>query len=159
MQDGYDPERPFELRVVPDRDGRYRLALYQWPVAANAKGKHNGGQSSSPKKPQRLVELAGGPLQAVTDQVLEALRKAGYKATDLSAQRREPFGLTEETGVRLGLLFLAVKPLARMARIEAISSALRAMPSEEAYYWFSKCTASSIAVNAQRALRIMLAGE
>lgn len=158
-QDSYDPEKPFELRVVPDRAGSYRLALYQWPVAANAKGEHNGGQSNSLAKPQRLVELRGGPLQAVTDQVLEALRKAGYRATDLSSQRREPFRLAEETGLRLGLLFLTVKPLTHMARIEAISSALRAMPSEEAYYWFSKCTASSIAVNAQRALRIMLAGE
>lgn len=45
----------------------------------------------------------------------------------------------EETGLRLGLLFLAGKPLTRMDRIEA--SALHIMPSEKAYYWSSKCTA------------------
>jgi len=145
----YDPEKPFELRVAPRDGGEYGLALYQWPVAA----------SSQVSKPQRLVELAGDSLRAVADHVLEALRKSGYKVTDLSRNRRRPFRLDEETGLRLGLLFLAVKPLTRMDRVEAISSGLRAMPSEEAYYWFSKCTAGASAVNAQRALRILLAGE
>lgn len=145
----YDPEKPFELRVAPRDDRDYGLALYQWPVAAN-------GEVS---KPQRLVELTGDSLRAVADHVLEALRKSGYKVTDLSRSRRQPFHLDEETGLRLGLLFLAVKPLTRMDRVEAISSGLRAMPSEEAYYWFSKCTAGVSAVNAQRALRILLAGE
>ena len=115
----YDPEKPFELRVVPRDDGEYGLALYQWPVAAN----------SEVSKPQRLVELAGDSLRAVADHVLEALRKSGYKVTDLSRNRRQPFRLNEETGLRLGLLFLAVKPLTRMNRIEAISSGLRTMPS------------------------------
>ena len=145
----YDPEKPFELRVAPRDDGEYGLALYQWPVAAN----------SEVSKPQRLVELAGDSLRAVADHVLDALRKSGYKVTDLSRNRRQPFQLDEETGLRLGLLFLTVKPLTRMDRVEAISSGLRAMPSEEAYYWFSKCTAGVSAVNAQRALRILLAGE
>ena len=145
----YDPEKPFELRVVPHDSGDYGLALYQWPVAANREV----------PKPQRLVELDGDSLRAVADHVLEALRKSGYKVTDLSRDRRRPFRLDEETGLRLGLLFLAVKPLSRMDRVEAISSGLRTMPSEEAYYWFSKCTAAASAVNAQRALRILLAGE
>jgi len=145
----YDPEKPFELRVVPHDGGDYGLALYQWPVMANREV----------PTPQRLVELAGDPLRAVADHVLEALRKSGYKVTDLSHNRQKPFRLDEETGLRLGLLFLAVKPLTRMDRIEAISSGLRTMPSEEAYYWFSKCTAEAGAVNAQRALRILLSGE
>jgi len=145
----YDPEKPFELRVVPHDGGEYGLALYQWLLAAN-------GETL---KPQRLVELAGDSLRAVADHVLEALRKSGYKVTDLSRNRRQPFRLDEETGLRLGLLFLAVKPLTRMDRVEAISSGLRAMPSEEAYYWFSKCTDVANAANAQRALRILLADE
>jgi hypothetical protein len=151
----HDPEKPFELRVVPHAGGDYGLALFQWPVAAanTESDRHLNSQ------PQRLVALSGDPLRAVADQVLEALRAAGYKATDLSRERRAPFQLDEETGLRLGLLFLAVKPLTRMDRVEAISGGLRAMPSEEAYYWFSKCTAGVSAVNARRALRILLAGE
>lgn len=152
---GYDPEKPFELRVVPRANSDYGLALYQWPVAANAGGNSN----TEPTQPQRLVELRGDSLRAVADQVLEALRVAGYKATDLSRGRRAPFKLDEETGLRLGLLFLAVKPLTRMDRVEAISGGLRVMPSEEAYYWFSKCSVGPNAINAQRALRILLAGE
>jgi len=151
----YDPEKPFELRVVPRDDSDYGLALYQWPVAANVGQESN----SRPTKPQRLVSLAGDSLRAVADHVLEALRKSGYKVTDLSRNRRQPFQLDEETGLRLGLLFLTVRPLTRMDRVEAISSGLRTMPSEEAYYWFSKCTAEASAANAQRALRILLAGE
>jgi hypothetical protein len=33
------------------------------------------------------------------------------------------------------------------------------MPAEEAYYWFSKCARGRAGNHAQRALRILLAGE
>jgi hypothetical protein len=108
---------------------------------------------------QRVVEVSGSMLRAVADHVLEALRRAGYKATDLSAGRREPFLPSEEAGVRLGLLFLAIKPITKMNRVEAISQGLRAMTSEEAYYWYSKCTAGPTAERAQKALRMLLAEE
>jgi len=108
---------------------------------------------------QRVVKVGGGVLRAVADHILEALRRCGYKATDLSASRRAPFLLNEETGVRLGLLFLAIKPISKMSRVEAISDGVRAMTSEEAYYWYSKCTTGPTAERAQKALRVLLAGE
>lgn len=144
-----DPQRPFALRVVSGAGPDYGLVLYQWPVASN------GGVTV----PQQLALLNGDGLRVVADHVLDALRRNGYKATELSRERREPIYLDEETGVHLGLLFLAVRPLTRLDRIEAISVAVRTMPSEEAYYWFSKCTATLGATNALRALRILLAGE
>ncbi len=144
-----DPERPFELRVEPRGDRDYGLALYQWPVAAN-------GEAAVL---QRLASLSGGRLQGVADRVLQALKKNRYKATALSRGRSEPFLLNEETGVRLGLLFLAIGPIKRFERIEAISEGIRAMPSEEAYYWFSKCTAKGTSQRARRALRLLLAGQ
>lgn len=144
------PDKPFELWVVPRDESDYGLALYQWPVRSN---------NAPPAGSQRLVELWGIQLRAVSDHVLEALRKAGYKVTDLSRARREPFRLDEETGLRLGLLFLAVKPLTKLSRVEAISAEMRSMPSEEAYYWFSKCTATSNPSRAQQALRVLLAEE
>lgn len=150
VEDRADPDKPFALSVVPRDEGDYGLALYQWPVRTNDKRVN---------RPQRLVEVWGTQLQAVSDHVLEALRKGGYKVTDLSRARREPFYLDEETGLRLGLLFLAVKPLTKLNRIEAISAEMRTMPSEEAYYWFSKCTAVSNAARAQQALRVLLAEE
>jgi len=149
-ESAFDPNKPFELRVVPDPSGSYGLSLAQWPVVSHG---------DLPHQPQKLVDLSGDPLRAVADHILAALRQNHYKPTDLSGTRRKPFYLDEETGLRLGLLFLAIKPLTRLDRVEAISSALRVMPSEEAYYWFSKCTAESSAANAQRALRMLLAGE
>ena len=106
-----------------------------------------------------MTALSGVKLQAVADHVLEALRRAGYKATELSPRRRKPFRLDEETGLRLGLLFLTVAPLSRVDRIEAISRELRAMPSEETYYWYSKCTDPHGSGRAQQALRTLLAAE
>jgi len=157
----HDPGKPFELCVVPAANGRYGLALYQWPLLGTGRPEAPGAAvaPATPAPPQLLVQLQGDTLRAVVDQVLEALRRAGYRATDLSAERQSPFLLDEETGLRLGLLFLAVKPLTRLSRIEAVSLGLRVMPSEEAYYWFSKCTALASARKARRALRVLLGGE
>jgi hypothetical protein len=105
------------------------------------------------------VELGGSLLKAVADQVLDSLRQNEYKVTDLSLSRREPFVLSEESGVRLGLLFMAVRPITKMTRVEAISAGIRAMTSEELYYWFSKCTSVASAERAQKSLRLLLADE
>ena len=107
------------------------------------------------------IELGGDPLRAVSDHLLTALRANGYKATDLAraAGSDDPFYLDELTGLRLALILLAVKPLTRHDRIEAIGQGVQAMGDEEAYYWFSKCSAGPDALRAQKALRILLAGE
>jgi len=159
----WDPERPFELRVVPNanRAGHstaYGLALYQRLVEPPG-AQRTLYRQEPPREMQRVVKVGGGVLRAVADHILEALRRCGYKATDLSASRRAPFLLNEETGVRLGLLFLAIKPISKMSRVEAISDGVRAMTSEEAYYWYSKCTTGPTAERAQKALRVLLAGE
>ena len=142
----------FELRVVPRPGSEYGLALYQMPPSA-------GGANGHVPKMRLVAQVWGLPLRAVSDHVFRAIRKGGYRATELSRSRQEPFTLEEDTGVRLGVLFLAVKPLHKSGRIDAISGALRSMASEEAYYWFSKCTSDRTARFAQRALRIMLAGD
>jgi hypothetical protein len=67
--------------------------------------------------------------------------------------------LDEESGVRLGLLFLATKRLRKFGRIETISGAIWAMGAEEAYYWFSKCMDVAAGRRARRALRLLLAAE
>jgi hypothetical protein len=54
---------------------------------------------------------------------------------------------------------LTVKPLSKFRRVEEISYGIRQMPSEEAYYWYSKCTAADTAERAQKALRVLLAAE
>ena len=61
--------------------------------------------------------------------------------------------------MRLGLLFLAVKPLRKVTRMASISEQVRGMADEEAYYWFSKATDGATARRAQRAMRVLLAEE
>lgn len=140
----------FELRVVPAGERAYRLALWQRGIPANGRP---GAQA------RHLVTLAGLPLQVGLDQILDTLKREGYRASVLHPARREPLPLSEEAGVRLGLLFLALKPLAKVSRMERIAAGLRGMPDEEAYYWFSKCVPQRGGRHAQRALRILLAGE
>ncbi len=148
-----DPDRPFVLYAVPEADGGYRVALYQWLQRNGEGGWRAPGAMWG-------IELGGDRLRAVADHLLSALRANGYRATDLAqtAGRDTPFYLDEPTGVRLALIFLAVKPLSRFDRIEAIREGVQAMGEEEAYYWFSKCTGGPGARRAQRALRALLAG-
>lgn len=153
-----DPTRPFALYTLANEDGSYRVALYQWV---------NVGQvpqsAATPQAPGALwsVELGGDALRAVMDHLLAALRANDYKATDLARAvgSEMPFYLGEPSGLRLALILMAVKPLARHDRIEAIGQGIQAMSAEEAYYWFSKCTAGADAVRAQKALRVLLAEE
>jgi hypothetical protein len=152
----------FELRVLPvsaidPGEPAYRLAVYQRLVEPPSDQK--GLYEPEPPVMHRVAELGGSTLRAVADHVMESLRTNGYKATDLGAGRREPFVLAEETGVRLGLLFLAIRPITKVERIEVIAQGIRAMTSEEAYYWYSKCIGSPAAERAQRALRVLLAEE
>ena len=153
--------RPFELLVVPETvraEGQapYRLALHQRSVEPPAVQET---LYSQPPPMGRVVELGGVALRAVASEVIEALRQSGYKPTDLSATRREPFSLSEESGVRLALLFMAVRRLAKVERMDVIAQGIRSMTSEEAYYWYAKCTGSPAAERAQKALRVLLADE
>ena len=154
--------RNFELRVNPvstadPGEPAYRVALYQRSVEPPLDQK--GLYEPEPPATRKIAELGGSTLRAVADHVMEALRANGYKPTELGAGRREPFALAEETGVRLGLLFLAIRPITKVERIEGIAQGIRAMTSEEMYYWYSKCTGGPAAERAQKALRMLMAEE
>lgn len=148
---GTTVEKPFALHVqaLTRATTDYALTLRQRVVERPEAEPHL----------ESITTISGDNLRAVADHVIEALRKAEYRATDLSPTRQKPFYLPEEVGVRLGLVFLAVKPLSKLRRVEEISYGIRQMPSEEAYYWYSKCTAADTAERAQKALRVLLAAE
>jgi hypothetical protein len=148
-------ESEFELRVVPEAEGRYKLGFAQRLVEKNQPVQYNPAAI----KTRVEVELGGDSLRALADVILETLRQNGYKATDLSATRREPFHLDEASGVRLGLIFLAAKPLSKAGRIEQISQGVRVMTGEELFYWYSKCTNGAATERAQKALRVLLSEE
>jgi len=143
-------DRPFELRVIARPGGDYGVALYQRPGAV---------QSHVEDEWERVVQVWGTAFGAVADEVLTAIKRSGYRGSDLRRDRKKPFGLEEEAGVRLGLLLLAVKPLSKMTRIEDVSQSIHTMSTEEAYYWYSKCSGNGAVRRAQRALRILLSEE
>src|SRR5208337_2249679 len=119
----------FELKVQPNGESQYGLALFQKPH-------RDLDRSGKAEDWQLVVRVHGQPMKAVLDQVLAAIKKAGYKQSDLSRSREKPFHLSESLGVRLGLLFLAVKPLRKTSRMGDISEQVQGMTEEEAYYWF-----------------------
>ena len=131
--------QPFELKVFPIGNNDLGIELVQ---AAN--GEH------------RVVRSWGTRLQAISDHVFEALKASGYRPADLKRNRQKPFELPETIGVRLGLVLLATKPLRKIRRIEDISSAVREMSDDEAYYWYAKCTDTQHGRRAQRAFRDLL---
>lgn len=142
------PTRDFSLEVLKlDGIEGYGLTLTSSPLIYRI------------GTPDLSVSIWGRPLQSVVDHVLVALKRAGYAPADLSSRRRKPFHLHEEDGVRLGLLFHAVKPLHKTARIEAISQTMRKMEPEEVFYWFSKCSTGPEAGRARRAFRLLAAEE
>jgi len=142
----------FELRVEPGKATEYGLALYRLP----ARGE---GQDGDGGNWQVVVRVQGVPMRAVIDQILATIKQAGYRPTDLARNRKVPFALSEELGVRLGLLMLAVKPLRKTSRMSDVSEHVRGMTAEEAYYWFSKVTDAKLGRRSQKALRILLAKE
>lgn len=142
----------FELRVQPNGESQYALALFQKPHRAQ-------DRNGKAEEWHPVARVHGQPMKAVLDQILATMKKAGYKPSDLARTRREPFVLAEDLGVRLGLLLLAVKPLKKPSRMADISDHIRRMTDEEAYYWFSKVTDADTGSRSQRALRILLATE
>lgn len=143
-------DQPFQLGVFQISENTYGLELRQ----RRLKGDVNADDVMP-----TTVRIWGTPLTAVLDHVLEVIKKNGFKSSDLRANRKEPFGLEEEHGVRLGLLFMAVKPLHKLGRIDAISRSIWQMETEEAYYWFSKCSRATHRRRACRAVRILTAEE
>jgi len=145
-----------ELKRRPVAPGMgYGMALYQRYVEAPGQLRYLYSEGPS-QAMEKVAELPADRLRTVADEVMAALREAGFRPTELSAARKEPFRLPEEVGVRLGLLFLAVHPVAKVARSEAIAAGVQTMPTEEAYYWYSKTVHGPQARRAQRALRVLL---
>lgn len=134
--------RTFMLTVHPDDSGGYSLDL-----------------SESTNNNNRSIGTLKGPiLERMRPSVLSAVTKSSHQRTALTPRRRAPITLTEDAGIRLALTLLAVKPLAKPVRVEAIRQGIDIMTSEEALYWYANCTGIN-SKRALKALRILLADE
>lgn len=134
-------QRQFELRVFQCRPGEMALEIVE--------------KNGRPK----AVRIWGLSLKVLTETLLTIIRKQGYRPTELALKRKAPFCLNEVPGVRLALLFLALKPMIKPARMEEVISGVAAMSDEEAYYWYAKCVNGPRAKHSRKALRILLAEE
>lgn len=134
--------RHFQLVVHPDGEGGYHLTLEETTNSV-----------------ARAVDTIAGPhLDRLRETVMTAVTSSKHPRTALAAGRLRPIALTEDAGVRLGLAALAVKPLSKPVRVEAIKEGIARMTSEEALYWYAACTGPH-ANRALKALRILLADE
>lgn len=90
--------------------------------------------------------------------VARAVKESGYQISAMTPQRRTPFALKQEPGVRLALVALAALPVVRTERRRTIVERIEFMSSEEALYWYSKTTGPE-GKRALRALRLLLADD
>lgn len=146
-----DENRYYELRVIPRPSGAYGLAVVE-----------THPDNGAPARDVLIARIWGDAMRAVIDEALAAVRRAGARANDLRSTRKKPFRIREEDAVRLGVLFLGIKPLRKLTRIEAIWRQVRNMELEELYYWYSKMAEAEDPARARRAcraLRILMAEE
>ncbi|MBA2391946.1 MAG: hypothetical protein H0V70_04295 [Ktedonobacteraceae bacterium] len=139
----------FQLAVEPLPNASYALTVLQRPFPAS----RNGRTLPSVK----MGSIDGLALVSAQDFVLDVLRANQYKPTALQHDRKKRLGLSEESGVRLSVLFKAISPLSNLDHIRALQQAIWAMSDEEAYYWFAKCYGSN-GRRGVRALRILFGG-
>ena len=111
------------------------------------------------KNKAKEFKIWGLSLKALTETLLDTLKKQGYRPTALNLKRKEPFSLDEHLGVRIGLFFFTLKPLRKISRMEEIITGIERMSDEEAYYWYAKCANGKNAQRSRKALRILLSEE
>lgn len=113
---------------------------------------------ASDGRPDLLVRLGQKATARIITSVLAALRESKLKPAQLSAGRTEPLRLSEPAGVRLALVILGCAPISRRGRVAEIEEGVAAMSTEEAYYWYAKCTGRE-GSRSRRALRLLLSDE
>ena len=137
--------RGFQLCVQLSGPDDYGLLLEQT----------NGSAATAPLRVTRADPAHTRRLMA---SVLRAVKASGHAKTVMSAMQAKPVPITEEEGVRLALLFIASAPVTKTRRIEEMVSVVASLSTEEAYYWYAKCTGPD-ASRIRRAFRLFLAGE
>lgn len=137
--------RGFQLTVEPVSADDYGLRLEE-----------TDGASHETRRP--VANLGPSASRRLIEQAMDALQASGFRRSDLSAQRRQPFRLQEHQGVRLALAMVATGPLHKRGRVEAVLAGVGRMSDEETYYWYAKCLGTE-ASRGRRSLRLLLAEE
>lgn len=105
----------------------------------------------------KVHQLTGARLRSILQLVEEALRGTDKDSKEVTGTGDATVLLREESGVRLTLGFIGIKPLQRVDRMRALSRGVARMSLEECYYWHAKCR-SPHSPSGAKALRTLLTG-
>jgi hypothetical protein len=139
-----DTSRAFRLTIQPGRADTYGVSLDE-TYGDGDRVLSTNVSTTTPTQTGRVV-----------DAVLAAVRSSGHAPSVLAFTRKAPVRLDEAAGVRLALILLATRPVAKHDRVRALVAGISAMSVEETYYWYAKCL-SPDAARARKALRVLLA--
>jgi hypothetical protein len=139
-----DTSRAFRLTIQPGRGDTYGVSLDE----TYGDGDRILSTHVSTTPPTQTGR--------VMDAVLAAVRSSGHAPSVLAFSRKAPVRLDEAAGVRLALILLATRPVAKHDRVRALVAGINAMSVEETYYWYAKCL-NPDAARARKALRVLLA--
>lgn len=141
-----DTSRAFRITVQPAKSDTFGLVLEE----TYGENGHTLAVHVTAATPARTGRI--------TDAVFAALRGSGHPPSLLAFSQRAPMRLDEADGVRLALILLATRPVAKHARVRALVAGVNSMSTEETYYWYSKCIGTE-ASRARKALRTLLADD
>ncbi len=142
--------KPYQLRILKDHDNAVRLEL--WQEAYN-------NANEEEQAPLKVGTLRGTQFLACQPGLVEALKSEGHPSSVLTRPQSNPVGLTEDTGIYLGLLFRLARPLRRVERIHNVVQGLVRMTPDERRYFYARVQYPGKGRYMERALRLWLGEE
>ena len=103
----------------------------------------------------KITTLSDSRQQAVHRLVRDVLNDSGV-STDFVMRGEGSAVLSESSGIRLTIAFLAMKRLQKYEKLTTVADSIARMSLEECYYWHAKCRSPS-SPNGVKALRVLLA--
>ena len=103
----------------------------------------------------KTTTLSDSRQQAVHRLVRDVLNDSGVD-TDFVMRGEGSAVLSESSGIRLTIAFLAMKRLQKSKKLTTVADSIARMSLEECYYWHAKCRSPS-SPNGVKALRVLLA--
>lgn len=103
----------------------------------------------------KVKRLSGARLRSLLQLLDKSLRETNVDSRKVTGTGSSTVLLHEETGIRLSLGFIGVKPLRRVDRMRSVSRGVARMSIEECYYWYAKCRSPEYP-NGAKALRSLL---
>ena len=104
----------------------------------------------------KITTLSDSRQQAIHRLVRDVLNESGID-TDFVMRGEGSAVLSESSGIRLTIAFLAMKRLQKYEKLTTVADSIARMSLEECYYWHAKCRSPSTP-NGIIALRTLLAG-